>query len=177
MVLGRQQTRREQREKEETDEGQTRRQGQRVAHEPVSTREPEEQDQHDGDHRHEMRRPVVIVAQADELPIAQKPVLDRLFVKDAQVPLQADDPVSVGGGLELRHRFLASDVPNHAVEEVEGRDDQHLAPPVGSLDRAGGVRLGGLKRSHGRAHQLGFSHYRSGLIYLWPRHRRGTMVK
>jgi len=85
-----------------------------------------EEDQRTG-HDHELRRDVGVVEEPED-PGAGQRVLDRRLVRDAEVLLDADDPL----GVVLRGREIADERPARgAVDEVGEKEEPDLATRAG----------------------------------------------
>src|SRR5690606_32116104 len=117
-------------EEAEPEEGEPRREGQRVPPRRVLAAPAEEQPCEDADRHGEVEGAVEDVPELDEHGPPEEELLDRLLVEQTEGLLDVDDEEGVLVGDEALDRRRAELVADPRVEAVEGGDVEHLPPPA-----------------------------------------------
>lgn len=128
---------RHEREEDEADECESRHRGQRVAPLAEHIGPFLEQHEEDPERDEEVCRSVVRVHRLDEPRVWKEPILDGLFVIEAERTLDADHPHGirecVQWNLDAPDERGAELVTDQGVDRVEGADDEHFFPPQGAM--------------------------------------------
>ena len=105
VIPGRQETGGHEGEESEADEGEGRRERQRVAPERVPPWLPAEEVEQGNDGHHEVGRAIEGIPEPQEEMPAQEPGLNVLLLEEAEEVLHSNDALGIVEGLEPRHRL------------------------------------------------------------------------